>query len=127
MANPSAFHELVSLALRRVVRDWHAGVPCPSFGALRRPQVRSKSCPAGFDPNDPYTHYHSALARRTAFVFTIAMQLGQYVSIEQPGSSRLFLHCYRVMVMLGCVMSHFCFCHYGSAFKKPSKWLHNKP
>lgn len=128
MANPSAFHELVSLALRRVVRDWHAGVPCPSFGALRRPQVRSKSFPAGFDPNDPYTHYHNTLARRTAFVLTIALQLGQYVSIEQPGSSRLFLlHCYRVMVMLGCVISHFCFCHYGSAFKKPSKWLHNKP
>ena len=34
--------ELVALALRRVVREWHAGVPCVSFGTLRRPRVRSR-------------------------------------------------------------------------------------
>ena len=128
MGSPSIFHELLSLAHRRVVRDWHAGVPCISFGTLRRPQVRSKACPAGFNPDEPFTKYHNMLARRTAFILTVAMLLGQYISVEQPGSSRMFLlHCYKVLVMLGCVISHFCFCHFGSAFQKPSKWLHNKP
>ena len=128
LSNDAIVHELVALALRRVVADWHAGVPCLSFGVLRRPQVRSLACPAGFDPNDPFTQYHNMLARRTAFVLTIALMAGLWVSVEQPGASRLFhLHCYRVMVMLGCVVSRFAFCNFGSAFNKPSKWLHNKP
>ena len=91
-------------------------------------QVRSKSQPAGFDPNDPFTAFHNMLARRTAFILTIVLLTGHYVSVEQPGGSRLFLlHCFRFMVSLGCVISHFCFCAFGSPFQKPSKWLHNKP
>ncbi len=124
----SVFHELVALALRRVVREWHLGVPCISFGTLRRPQVRSKSEPAGFDPQEPFTRYHNMLARRACFIMTIAILSGQYVSAEQPENSRMFLlHCYRTLVLLGCVISHFTFCSYGTPFKKPSKWLHNKP
>ena len=74
------------------------------------------------------TSYHNMLARRTAFVLTIALTLGCFVSVEQPKNSRLFrLHCFQVMVKLGCIISHFCFCSYGSAFQKASKWLHNKP
>ena len=128
LSNDAVVHELVALALRRVVADWHAGAPCLSFGVLRRPQVRSLLQPAGFNPDDPFTHYHNTLARRTAFVLTIALLAGLWVSVEQPGASRLFhLHCYRVMVSLGCVISRFAFCNFGSAFNKPSKWLHNKP
>ena len=124
----SVASELIALAYRGVCRDWHAGVPCPSFGTLRRPQVRSKEFPAGFNPEDPYTKYHNMLARRACFILTIAFLQGQFISIEQPGNSRLFLlHCYRVLVSLGCVISHFCFCAFGSAFQKASKWLHNKP
>ena len=128
MGEPSTFHELVSLALRRVILDWHGGMPCLSFGTLRRPQVRSKTCPAGFNPDDEFTAYHNMLARRACFILTIALLSGSYISAEQPGSSRMFLlHCYRVLVQLGCVISHFAFCNFGSAFNKPSKWLHNKP
>ena len=124
----STFQELAALALRRVVRDWHAGVPCPSFGTLRRPQVRSKQVPFGFNPKDSYTAYHNQLAQRTAILLLLATQGGAYISVEQPRSSRLFLlHCYLTWVKLGCVITHFAFCAYGSAFMKPSKWLHNKP
>jgi hypothetical protein len=101
MADTAVFHELSSLALRRVVKDWHAGTPCVSFGTLRKPQVRSKEFPAGFDPEEPFTKYHNMLARRTAFILTIAVMSGQFISVEQPGSSRMFLlHCYQVLVML---------------------------
>ena len=128
LASASVFHELAGLALRRVVREWHFGVPCMSFGTLRRPQVRSKAFPMGFDSQEPFTKYHNMLARRSCFIMTIAMLLGQYVSAEQPGNSRMYLlHCFRVLVSLGCVISHFVFCEYGSPFKKPSKWIHNKP
>ena len=128
LADKSVLHELTALALRRVVGEWHMGVPCISFGTLRRPQVRSKRFPAGFDPEDEFTKYHNMLARRACFVMTIAILSGQYVSAEQPENSRMFLlHCYRTLVLLGCVISHFTFCSYGTPFKKPSKWIHNKP
>ena len=108
--------------------DWHAGVPCLTYGTLRRPQLRSKQHPAGFNPDEPVTALHNQLARRTAFILTIALMFGQFVSVEQPGNSRLFLlHCYKVLIMMGCIISHFNFCAYGSAFSKHSKWLHNKP
>ena len=124
----STMHELISLALRRVVRDFHAGVPCLSFGTFRRPQVRSNRFPHGFDPSDLFTAYHNRLAQRACFVLTVALMVGSYISIEQPRNSRLFrLHCYKVLIRLGCVISHYAFCSYGSAFHKPSKWLHNKP
>lgn len=121
-------HELISLACRGVVREWHAGVPCLSYGTFRRPQVRSNKCPFGFDPSDPFTQYHNRLAQRTCFVLTIALLSGAFISVEQPRNSRLYrLHCYRQLLHLGCVISHFAFCSSGSAFHKPSKWLHNKP
>eukprot|EP00438_Fugacium_kawagutii_P008019 Skav209170 [mRNA] locus=scaffold1137:401715:406094:- [translate_table: standard] len=128
LAKIATCQELCALALRRVVRDWHAGVPCPSFGTLRRPQVRSKREPFGFNPSDEYTAYHNMLAQRTALILTLALKGGAYVSVEQPRSSRLFLlHCYQTLVRLGCIITHFSFCSFGSAFQKPSKWLHNKP
>ena len=98
-----------------MIREWHAGIPCLSFGTLRRPQ-------------EPFTAYHNMLARQTCFLFAIALLLGSFISVEQPGSSRMYqLHCFKVLVQLGCVISHFAFCKFGSAFNKPSKWLHNKP
>ena len=128
LSDRAVFRELVSLAARKVVREWHAGLPCVSWGTLRRPQVRSISQPYGFNPEDPFTAYHNLLAIRTAMILTIALLGGQFISLEQPGSSRLFhLDCYKVLIALGCVISHFTFCAYGSGFRKASKWLHNKP
>ena len=63
LLDDSIVHELLSLALRRVVSEWHCGVPCTSFGTLRRPRVRSRAQPGGFDPRDPfYCHAQSARA-----------------------------------------------------------------
>jgi hypothetical protein len=128
LSSAKTCQQVLALVLRRVVRDWHARVPGLSFGILRRPQIRSKAKPNGFNPNEPRTAYHNLLARRTGLILTLAMMLGQFVSIEQPGSSRVYLlHCFPARVRLGCVISHFTFCSYGSAFHKASKWLHNKP
>ena len=128
LCDASTFRELAALACRGVVRDWHCGVPCPSFGTLRRPAVRSKEQPFGFDPTDSYTAYHNRLAQRSAMILILALRFGSYISVEQPGGSRLFLlHLYKVLVTLGCVITHFRFCSFGSAFEKHSKWLHNKP
>ncbi len=127
LADKGICFELI-LAARRVIGEWHAGLPCLSFGTLRRPQVRSKQFPFGFDPTDPFTSFHNALAIKTCLILTVAVMMGQFISVEPPGNSRLFLlDGYRRLLQLGCVISHFAFCSYGSAFQKRSKWLHNKP
>ena len=59
LGDTRVYQAVLSLALRKVVRDWHCGPPCLSFGILRRPRVRSKSQPAGFCPSEPFTALHN--------------------------------------------------------------------
>ena len=68
LSNNDTFHVLAKLAYGGAVKDWRAGPPCWSFGTLRRPRLRSKSEPAGFNPNDPQTREQTLLAVRTAFL-----------------------------------------------------------
>ena len=127
LANDSTFHEVMALAHRRVVREWQAGPPCLTYGTLRRPRLRDVNHPEGFNPHEPLTAAHNLLARRVAMVGAIAILTGVYFSCEQPGSSVMFrLHCFKVLVQLGCVITRMAFCNFGSAFNKPSQWLHNK-
>ena len=119
MSTSATFHELVAMALRRIALDWHAGVPCLSFGTLRRPQVRSMSCPAGFDPSEPFTAFHNMLARRAAFILTIALLQGAF---HQRGAAWILAHVSfallsQVLVQLGCVLSHYAFCNFGKCFQ----------
>lgn len=37
------------------------------------------------------------------------------------------LQVFRRLIAAGCVITRLCFCSFGSPFKKPSQWLHNKP
>ena len=128
LSDNGTFRRLAKLAYNGSVRDWHAGPPCWSFGTLRRPRLRSKTDPAGFDPSDPKTAEQTSLAVRTAFLLTVAVLAGCFISCEQPGGSVMFrLHAYRVLLDLGCRITRMCFCSYGSAFMKPSQWLRNKP
>ena len=122
------YHELVALACRRVVRDWHFGPPCLTFGTLRRPWIRSKAFACGFKPKHAFTRMHSRMAWRTAFLCCILLRLGLFFSVEQPGFSVMFsLHCFKVLVALGAVVTRFCSCTFASPFMKPLQWLHNKP
>ena len=72
----SVCHEFLSLALRRVAREWH--------GALRRPRLRSKLRPHGFNPRDPLTLTHNRMAQRTGFIFCVVARVGGFYSVEQP-------------------------------------------
>ena len=122
------FQELLALVLRRVVGEFHFGPPCRTFGSLRRPRLRSKDRPAGFSCSEPLTAEHNTLARRTAFLCSLILHSGGFFSVEQPGSSVMFyLHCFRVLIWAGAVVTRFCCCSFGSPFMKPMQWLHNKP
>ena len=43
----STFSAIIGLICRRVVKSWHAGRVCTTFGTLRRPRLRSKFEPFG--------------------------------------------------------------------------------
>ena len=104
------------------------GPPRLTFGTLRRPRIRSKLCPSGFNPDDPLTALRNLLARRVAFLCCVIALAGQYFSVEQPGSSVMFyMHCFRVLLGLGAVITRLACCNFGSAFNKPMQWLRNKP
>ena len=80
------FRLLVSLVLRNVVRIWHFGLPCVSWGILQRPRVRSKYRLFGFSPSEPFTAQHNLIAIRVAFLMRLARFHGQWASDEQPGA-----------------------------------------
>ena len=116
----NTFRALGKVAASGAVREWDAAPPCWSFGALRRPRLRSKEKPAGFDPDDPKTCKQTMLAFRTAVLLFLPVTGGSYVSCEQPGSSVMFqLHTFRRLSEAGCVLTMFCFCGFGSGFQKP--------
>ena len=128
LSDDETFRQLAHLANGGKVREWHAGPPCWSYGTLRRLHLRNKEFPAGFCVDDPTTLEQTLLAVRTAFILTLAVMSGSYISAEQPGSPVMFyLHCFQFLLRLGCVITRFPFCKFGSAFNKPSQWLHNKP
>lgn len=128
ISDKQTFLELANLAMSGDVEEWHAGPPCWSFGTLRRPRLRSIEFPAGFNIADVVTREQTMLAVRTAFILILAVQAGCFISCEQPGGSVMFhLRIFRVLISLGCQVTRFPFCSYGSGFNKPSKSLHNKP
>ena len=88
----AAARELVSLAARRIVREWHAAVPCTSFGSLRQPRVRSRAAPAGFSRA---LHCKTQIARCTALI-PVAVQ-GQ---TGVPRSALAFSSCFKVLAGL---------------------------
>ncbi len=128
MLDDSIYHQLLSLAARGVIGDWHAGPPCRTYGTIRRPRIRSKRFPAGSVIDDPLTREQTLLAIRTAFLMHLVFFTGRFFSVEQPGSSVMFyLDVFKRLVFRGAIITRMCFCAFGSPFKKPSQWLHNKP
>ena len=122
------FRELAQLAADGVIREWHFDMPSLSFSTWSRPRLRTKFQPSGFDSDEPRTGRHNRLARRVAFLCAIIATGGGYFSVEQPGASVMFhLHCFRALVSLGAVVTRLCSCSFGSPFKRPLQWLHNKP
>ncbi|CAE7186703.1 unnamed protein product, partial [Symbiodinium pilosum] len=89
LSDRAVFSEVLALAARRVVREWRCGPPCLTFGTLRRPRIRSKLYPSGFNPDDPLTALRNLLARRVAFLCCIIALTGQFFSIEQMAAGSL--------------------------------------
>eukprot|EP00969_Alexandrium_andersonii_P317191 14013276-Alexandrium_andersonii.AAC.1 len=60
------------------------GFPCVSWGTLRRPRVRSRAAPFGFQPSDPFTRMHNRIAFQVAWILALIDATGVFGSDEQP-------------------------------------------
>ena len=117
---------IMGLILRRVILLWHFGPPCTTFGTMRRPRLRSKMIPFGFDPSDATTRAGNLYAMRTAFMLHLVQAMGLLGSCEQPrGSTMFLLWSFTKLLSIGFSICRITFCTYGSPFEKASLWLTN--
>ena len=123
----STMQLLIGLICRRVICYFHLGLPCATFGTMRRPRLRSKVQPFGFDPDEPITRGGTLLAMRAALIMHLCAAYGLISTSETPlGSVMYRLDCFQRLRLRGFVDVKFCYCTYGTPYKKPSHWLCNR-
>ena len=72
--------------------------PCVTFGTLRRPRLRSRVFPAGFDPAEPLTRTHTRIALRVGMLLSLIHAYQLFATCETVGSSCMYdLHIFRVL------------------------------
>ena len=119
---------IIGLICRRVVAYVHLGPPCTTFGTMRRPRVRSKREPFGFDPSEPATCAGNLLAIHAAMILHLCSFYSVLASCEQPSGSVMFrLDIFRKLRLKGFFLLRFPFCGYGTPFQKDSAWLVSNP
>lgn len=124
----STFLSIIGLICRRVVRVWHVAPVCTTFGTLRRPRLRSKLEPFGFNPCEPATSLGNRFAIRGGFILFLCHFYGLICSIEQPRGSVMYrLDIYQMILQFGFFSVTFPFCSWGTPFQKLSWWLGNNP
>lgn len=125
---PAAALAIIGLICRRVIRAWHVAPVCTTFGALRRPRLRSKLIPFGFNPVDDAASLGNQFAMRGGFILFLCLYYGVLVSIEQPGGSVMYrLDIFQRLLDAGLCSVRFPFCNWGTPFQKASWWLGNNP
>ena len=126
---PSTFSAIVGLICRRVVKAWHiAPAVCTTCGTLRRPRLRSKLIPFGFEPDEPHTALGNQFAMRGGFIPCLCILYGLCASSEQPGGSVMHrLEIFQRVMAMGFFSMRFPFCNWGTPFEKMSWWLSNNP
>lgn len=119
---------IIGLICRRVIRFFHVAPVCTTFGTLRRPRLRSKQQPSGFDLEDACTHEGNRFAWRTIFILNLCITYGLNCSVEQPGGSVMYrLEGFRKLLRRGVSLVRFPFCGWGTPFRKLSAWLVTNP
>ena len=71
------------------IKSFACEPPCTTFSIMRRPQLRSKRRPYGFDVNDPQTPTGTTLALRGLQCLSLGLRYGVSGWLETPFSSRL--------------------------------------
>ena len=119
---------IVGLICRRVIRCFHVAPVCCTFGTLRKPRLRSRGIPAGFNLDDPDTSLGNRFAWRAAYILNLCLHYNLQCSVEQPGGSVMFyMGIFRRALQTRCYLVKFPFCGWGTPYKKPSSWIVTNP
>ena len=120
--------ELISLAARRVVKEWHVRVPRTFCKDFQVPCGSFEGCSLEVQTLEHLPKKEFSVARRIGAILNVVVRSGQFVSVEHRACSALFsLECFKTLARAGCVLSPFCQCAFGAPFEGATTVLHNKP
>ncbi|CAE7454060.1 SUF4 [Symbiodinium sp. CCMP2592] len=125
---PHTMLAIIGLLCRRVIAYIHISIPFPSFGTMRRPRLRSRDAPWGFDPSEACTREGNLLATRVEQILHVAASYGALASAEQPLGSVLYaLDSFGRLLTRGFFTVSFSCCSYGTPFRRPTRLIANNP
>ena len=78
---------LVFMLTEKRLLGFFLGPPCTTFSIMRRPRLRSKQQPFGFEPEDNQTHLGNVLAHRSGQITYVGHTSGAAGLLETPYSS----------------------------------------
>ena len=78
---------LVFMLTEKRLLGFFLGPPCTTFSIMRRPRLRSKQQPFGFEPEDNQTHLGNVLAHRSGQITYVGHRSGAAGLLETPYSS----------------------------------------
>ena len=116
---------LIHLVSNHLVLAWMLEPPCTTFSKMRRPALRSKSKPFGFNLLDPQTQMGTILAHRALQVLVAAHRSGVSGVLENLWTSKIkFLPAWKDTIRLEHVEMVRCdSCAYGSVRQKSFLFL----
>ena len=99
--------------------------PCTTFSVMRRPALRDRAHPLGFDPSDPQTACGNELAYRSLQIAKVSWQNGVTCLVENPASSKIkWLKPWKDILSLpGVSLCRADSCSFGSIHKKGFAFL----
>ena len=99
--------------------------PCTTFSIMRRPALRDKAFPFGYNPEDPQTEVGNTLAHRGLQTLHLADSYGAAAILETPNSSKLKnLPSWKTVEKKGNAYAIRCdSCRFGSPHLKSFKFL----
>ena len=99
--------------------------PCTTFSIMRRPALRDKFFPFGYDPSDPQTEDGNILAHRSFQIGFTAAANGAIAVLEKPHSSKMkYLPSWEVLCNLAAAsLVRSDSCQFGSIHRKSFSFL----
>ena len=80
---------IIHLVQNHFVKAVMVEPPCTTFSIMRRPALRSRLCPFGFDVSDPQTSMGNKLALRSFQLLRMGIRMGVITIVENPWSSKI--------------------------------------
>ena len=113
------------LISENLILGFMVGPPCTTFSVMRRPALRDKDYPFGFNPHEEQTATGNILGQRGFQMLAIGRRNRVVGLLETPNSSKLKnLPSWRALASHGDVFSTRCdSCRYGSIHLKSFKFL----